>query len=114
MLFLDRQDVLIYGDRRQPDTGGEMTLIRVTPSELRAFDARCRGDAATIEQVTRHVAKALEGLDWDSPAAHRFRLGWETDFRPALDKLGLALRELGSAASRMAENYEAAEAAFKG
>jgi hypothetical protein len=41
-------------------------------------------------------------------------MGWETDFRPALDKLGLALQELGSAANRMAANYEAAEAAFMG
>jgi WXG100 family type VII secretion target len=91
-----------------------MTLIRVTPSELRAFDTRCRGDAATIEQVKQHVAQALASLDWNSPAAQRFRTGWDTDFRPALDKLGLALQELGSAANRMAENYEAAEAAFMG
>jgi uncharacterized protein YukE len=90
-----------------------MTLIRVTPSQLRAFDARCRGDAAAIEQVKEHVAQVIGGLDWDSPAAHRFRLGWETDFRPALDKLGLALKELGTAASRMADTCEAAEGALR-
>jgi uncharacterized protein YukE len=88
-----------------------MTVIRVTPSELRAFDARCRGDAATIEQVKRHVAQVIGGLDWESAAAQRFRRGWETDFRPALDKLGLALMELGTAASRMADTCEAADAA---
>jgi hypothetical protein len=89
----------------------DVALIRVTPSELRAFDARCRGDAATIELVKQHVANAIGSLDWNSPAARRFRLGWDTDFRPALDNLGLALRELGMAASRMADNCEALEAA---
>ena len=83
-------------------------MISTTPSELRAFDVRCRGDVAVIERVKQHVAQALGRLDGDSPAARGFRAGWESDFRPALDKLGIALEELGQAASRMADTYEAA------
>lgn len=79
-----------------------------TPSELRAFDARCRGDVAAIEQVKQHVAQTLGRMDGDSPAARGFRTGWEIHFRPALDKLGLALEGLGRAASRVADIYEAA------
>ena len=82
-------------------------MITTTPSALRAFDARCRGDVALIEGMKRHVTQELGRLDGASPAACGFRAGWETDFRPALDKLGVALTELGRAASRMADTYEA-------
>jgi hypothetical protein len=83
-------------------------LISTTPSELRAFDARCRGDVALIEGMKKHVTQALGRLDGDSPAIQGLRTGWESDFRPALDKLGLALVDLGRAAARLADTYESA------
>jgi WXG100 family type VII secretion target len=90
-----------------------MSLIRVTPAELRSLSSRCRGEAGRIDQVRHGVGQAIAGADWTSPAAQRFRANWDTDFRPALDKLSVALNELGTSAARMADNYEATEAALR-
>ncbi|GAC1364620.1 MAG: hypothetical protein NVSMB32_07310 [Actinomycetota bacterium] len=90
-----------------------MSLIRVTPGELRSLSSRCRGEAGHIDQVRQTVTQAIAGTDWASPAAQRFRDNWNADFRPALDKLSSALGELGTAAARMADNYDATEAAFR-
>lgn len=90
-----------------------MSLIRVTPSELRSLTARCRGEAGQIDQVRQSVTSAIAGTDWNSPAAVRFQASWNADFRPALVKLSAALTDLGTAASRMADNYDATEAAFR-
>ena len=89
-----------------------MSLIRVTPSELRSLSGRCRAEAGQIDQVRQTVSSAIAGTDWNSPAALRFQNSWNADFRPALTKLSAALSELGTAASRMADNYDATEAAF--
>lgn len=91
-----------------------MTRIRVTPAELRTLDNRCRSEAQQIEQVKLRVGSAIANTDWDSPAAQRFRSNWDADFRPVLDKLYEALADLGAAASTMAGNYEATEAAYRG
>ena len=89
-----------------------MSLIRVTPAELRSLSARCRTEAGRIDQVRQGVGQAVAGADWDSPAARRFRDNWNVDFRPALDKLSASLTDLGTMASRMADNYDATESAF--
>jgi WXG100 family type VII secretion target len=90
-----------------------MSLIRVTPAELRSLSSRCRGESGRIDQVRQSVGQAIAGADWDSPAAHRFRDNWNADFRPALDKLSAALSELGALANRMADNYDATESALR-
>jgi WXG100 family type VII secretion target len=91
-----------------------MSLIRVSPDQLRVLESRCRSEAGSIEQVKVHVAQAIASTDWESPAAHRFRSSWDVEFRPALDRLSQALNELGGAAATMAVNYEATEAAYHG
>lgn len=91
-----------------------MSLIRVTPAELRALNSKCRTESGRIDEVKQQVTQAVTSTDWDSPAAQKFRSNWNADFRPALDKLSQALQELGMAASRMADNYDATEAAYRG
>lgn len=90
-----------------------MSLIRVTPADLRTLNSRCQGQSSQIDQVRQTVTSAIAGTDWNSPAATRFQDNWNTEFKPALVKLSTALTELGTAASRMADNYEATEAAFQ-
>ncbi len=91
-----------------------MSLIRVSPDQLRVLESRCRGEAGSIEAVKAHVTQAIASTDWESPAAQRFRSSWDLEFRPALDRLSQALGELGASAATMAANYEATEAAYHG
>ena len=91
-----------------------MPDIRVTPADLDRFSTTCQTEAGNVTHVKTTVRRALDGTDWDSPAAKRFRGDWATKYEKSLNELDAALRELGQAAKTMATNYRSTEDAYKG
>jgi WXG100 family type VII secretion target len=91
-----------------------MADIRVTPGDLDKFSSTCTTEAGNVGHVKTTVRRALDGTDWDSPAAKRFRDDWATKYEKSLNDLDHALRELSQAAKTMATNYRSTEDAYKG
>lgn len=64
--------------------------------------------------MERTINAAIVNSGWKSPAATRFQDDWNTRYVKTLRQLQKALEALGDAANKMAANYDATEAAYKG
>ena len=91
-----------------------MSTIQVTPQNLRKIPTTCKTQAGEITSVQRLVNNSIVGSGWKSPAATKFTQDWNTHYVKALKDIERALRELGTAATAMAANYESTEQAYKG
>jgi WXG100 family type VII secretion target len=91
-----------------------MSNIQVTPENLRQLAQTCRKQSAQVTNVRSTVGTAIRTTGWRSPAATRFENDWNTRYVKTLQELERALVELGEAASKMAANYDATEAAYQG
>lgn len=91
-----------------------MSKIQVTPENLRQIGTTCKKQAREVAAVKTSVNGVIVGSGWESPAARKFKADWNTHYVKALKELERALQELGTAAERMASNYESTEAAYKG
>jgi WXG100 family type VII secretion target len=91
-----------------------MSNIQVTPQNLRTLATTCTNQAHAVGSVRTTVASSIRSTGWKSPAATRFENDWNTRYAKALTELEKALNELGQAATKMAANYDATEAAYKG
>jgi WXG100 family type VII secretion target len=91
-----------------------MSSVKVTPEQLTSLSSTLKTEASQVASVKSKIASSISSTDWDSPAANRFKADWNGKYVKALTELERALTELGVAASTMAQNYIATEAAYKG
>ncbi len=91
-----------------------MSNIQVTPDQLRSLNTTLQGQAGQVGGVKSKIQSAINGTNWNSPAATKFKGDWNSKYAKTLTELEQALRELGQAASTMAQNYDQTEAAYKG
>lgn len=91
-----------------------MSNIQVTPERLRSLAKTCTSQSQEVGRARTTIASSIQNSGWKSPAATKFTNDWNTQYAKALQNLERALVELGQAASKMASNYDATEASYKG
>jgi WXG100 family type VII secretion target len=88
--------------------------ITVTPEKLRTLGKACRTQSKQVTAVKTNVERAIKAAGWRSEAADKFEGDWRDHYVKALKNLEVALESLGSAAEKMAHNYEQNEKSYKG
>ncbi len=91
-----------------------MAFLTVTPEELRALARNCGQQSEAIGTIGNNVNNNINSVDWQSPAAERFRSDWTSTHLPNLQKLQQSLQTLGQAADSMATQYEQADQSYSG
>ena len=69
---------------------------------------RFNADADLVTDLESRITSVLGGTEWTGPAADRFRSDWDGQFRPALQKLTMALRENATIVQRRQEAIDTA------
>ncbi len=69
---------------------------------------RFNADADLVTDLESRITSVLSGTEWTGPAADRFRSDWDRQFRPALQKLTMALRENATIVQRRQEAIDTA------
>lgn len=86
-----------------------MAQLRVTPQELRDLDKSFKSEADMVDRLVSTITSRLQGMDWAGNAKNKFQGEWDGQFRPNLQKLAGALREMGGVAQKQADRYEQAD-----
>lgn len=87
--------------------------IRVTPEELSALGTECAKASDAIATALNALNKQMNTTlpNWEGQASGKFQGEWATH-SGNLGKAQLAINELGTAASKLAENYVAADQSY--
>ena len=91
-----------------------MAFLTVTPDELRSLANNCRTQSDAIGNIGTNINSNVTGVDWQSPAADRFRGDWTGTHLPNLKKLQESLQTLAQAADSMASSYDEADRSYQG
>lgn len=79
--------------------GGDLAQMQALKTQ---FD-RAQEQVRTLENT---VSGAVSNTAWSGPRADRFRSAWQSEYRPALQKIALALQEAGIAVDRNRQNIQ--------
>ena len=72
-----------------------MAKIVASIPEMQTLESTFRNQNAQVASLTSALDSAANSSTgfWEGPAAENFRTAWSQQFKPALDKLHLALEE---------------------
>ena len=78
--------------------------------EMQQLTSQLNQASDQVRQLQSTVTNGVAGTQWTGPASERFREAWNGQYKPNLDKLQIALTELGTEVRKRREALEAASA----
>ncbi len=85
-----------------------MARVGATPEELTALKGVFDTQSQVVDNLQSTITSRLSATDWQGPARERFDATWSTEFKPALQRLQVALQDLGREAHQTGERIRAA------
>lgn len=85
-----------------------MAFVGMEVEAVRTLASQLTDKAHEIESIANHLTTKLGGTHWEGDDARRFRSEWESQHVRALKSVSSALQAASSAASKNANEQEAA------
>ena len=70
-----------------------MSQVGGNLEQLTSLKQKFTTEAGDVQRLVSQISGAIEYTWWIGPAAERFKGAWNSDFRPALNRLEQALQE---------------------